>query len=84
MAEIAVTDQGPGIPESERERVFDLFHRVAEGDSRPAGTGLGLSIVRGLVEAHGGTARAQAGFGGRGAAIVIRLPLAPACSDPSE
>jgi two-component system sensor histidine kinase KdpD len=84
MAEIAVTDEGPGIPEAERERVFDLFHRVAEGDSRPAGTGLGLSIVRGLVEAHGGTARAEAGPGGRGAAIVIRLPFAPACSDLSE
>ncbi|MDP3601265.1 MAG: sensor histidine kinase KdpD [Bosea sp. (in: a-proteobacteria)] len=84
MAEIAVTDEGPGIPQAERERVFDLFHRVAEGDSRPAGTGLGLSIVRGLVEAHGGTAHAQAGPGGRGAAIVIRLPFAPACSDLSE
>ena len=42
FAEIAVIDEGPGIPESERMRVFDLFHRVAEGDSRPAGTGLGL------------------------------------------
>jgi two-component system sensor histidine kinase KdpD len=84
MAEVAVIDEGPGIPDAERERVFDLFHRVADGDSRPAGTGLGLSITRGLVEAHGGTARVQAGPGGRGAAIVLRLPLAPACSDLSE
>lgn len=84
MAEIAVIDEGPGIPEHERERVFDLFHRVAEGDTRPAGTGLGLSIVKGLVEAHDGTVTATAGPSGRGAAIVIRLPAAPACNDDSE
>ena len=75
MAEIAVIDEGPGIPEGEREAVFELFHRVAQGDSRPAGTGLGLSIVKGLVEAHDGTVSAQAAPGGRGTAIVIRLPL---------
>ncbi|MDP3406723.1 sensor histidine kinase KdpD [Bosea sp. (in: a-proteobacteria)] len=84
MAEIAVTDEGPGIPEAERERVFDLFHRVAEGDSRPAGTGLGLSIVKGLVEAHGGTVMAGAGPDGRGTAIVMRLALAPSSSEETE
>lgn len=84
MAEIAITDEGPGIPEAERERVFDLFHRVAEGDSRPAGTGLGLSIVKGLVEAHGGTVAARAGPDGRGTAIVIRLPFAPSSSEEAE
>jgi two-component system sensor histidine kinase KdpD len=82
-AEIAVIDEGPGIPEDERERVFELFHRVAEGDTRPAGTGLGLSIVKGLVEAHDGTVEAKAGPGGRGTAIVIRLPLASSSSDVS-
>ncbi|MCS0503682.1 sensor histidine kinase [Ancylobacter mangrovi] len=75
-AEVTVADEGPGIPEGERERVFDLFHRVTQGDARPAGTGLGLAIVRGLVEAHGGRVKAQAGAGGRGAAITLRLPLA--------
>jgi two-component system sensor histidine kinase KdpD len=84
MAEIAVIDEGPGIPERERERVFDLFHRVAKGDSRPAGTGLGLSIVKGLVEAHGGNVAATAGSDGRGTAIVIRLPFAPASSEETE
>ncbi|TCT04261.1 sensor histidine kinase [Aquabacter spiritensis] len=76
QARIEVSDEGPGIPEGERERVFDLFHRAAQGDARPAGTGLGLAIVRGLVEAHGGTASAEAGPNGRGAAIVLTLPLA--------
>ncbi len=76
-AVVTVADEGPGIPEGEREKVFDLFHRVTQGDARPAGTGLGLAIVRGLVEAHGGQVKAEAGPGGRGAAITLRLPLAP-------
>jgi len=84
MAEIAVIDEGPGIPAEERERVFELFHRAAQGDSRPAGTGLGLSIVKGLVEAHGGTVSALAGPGGRGTAIVIRLPLTPDRNEEPE
>ena len=78
---VSITDEGPGIPDREREKVFDLFHRVTEGDARPAGTGLGLAIVRGLVEAHGGTASALAGPNGRGATIVLRLPLAAAPID---
>ncbi len=83
FATISVADEGPGIPLSERGKVFDLFHRVAQGDAKPAGTGLGLAIVRGLVEAHGGSASAQAGPGGRGAAIVLTLPLAPPQIDHS-
>lgn len=75
---VTVADAGPGIPEAERARVFDLFHRVAQGDARPAGTGLGLAIVRGLVEAHGGAVWADAGPGGRGTAMTLRLPLAAA------
>ncbi len=73
---LAVSDQGPGIPEAEREKVFDLFYRVGEGDRRPTGTGLGLAIVRGFVEAHGGRVRAVAGAGGRGTTIEIELPIA--------
>ncbi|MBB6306416.1 sensor histidine kinase [Xanthobacter tagetidis] len=78
---VFVSDAGPGIPGTEREKVFDLFHRVTQGDARPAGTGLGLAIVRGLVEAHGGSASAQEGPGGQGATIVLRLPLAAAPID---
>jgi two-component system sensor histidine kinase KdpD len=73
---MAVTDQGPGIPPAEREKVFDLFYRVTEGDRRPTGTGLGLAIVRGFVEAHGGAVRALAGPKGRGTRIEIDLPMA--------
>lgn len=73
---LAISDEGPGIPEAERERVFDLFYRVGEGDRRPSGTGLGLAIVRGFVEAHGGRVRALGGPGGRGTTIEIELPKA--------
>ncbi len=72
---LSVTDQGPGIPEAERDKVFDLFYRVGEGDRRPAGTGLGLAIVRGFIAAHGGQVRAVAGSGGRGTTIEMDLPV---------
>jgi two-component system sensor histidine kinase KdpD len=74
---LGVTDEGPGIPEAEREKVFDLFYRVTEGDRRPTGTGLGLAIVRGFVEAHDGRVRALAGRQGRGTRIEMELPAAP-------
>jgi two-component system sensor histidine kinase KdpD len=75
---IEITDQGPGIPPEDREKVFDMFYRVNLADSQPAGTGLGLAICRGIVEAHGGSISAEAGLNGNGTAIVIRLPLPPA------
>jgi signal transduction histidine kinase len=71
---IRVDDDGPGIPESERERVFDRFHRMdASRDRVEGGSGLGLAIARALVEAHGGTIRA-AGSPLGGARIEIALP----------
>jgi len=55
---LTVTDDGSGLPEAERERVFDRFYRVEASRSRESGgTGLGLPIVRELVRAHGGTVR---------------------------
>ncbi|MCZ8184047.1 MAG: sensor histidine kinase KdpD [Beijerinckiaceae bacterium] len=75
-ATICIADEGPGIPAGDRDRVFDLFYRAAQGDGAPAGTGMGLAIVKGLVEAHGGSVCAEAGPQGRGTAIRLRLPLA--------
>jgi signal transduction histidine kinase len=55
MIEVQVVDSGIGIPEQERERVFDPFYQVDSSSTREhEGTGLGLSIARRLVEAHGG------------------------------
>jgi len=71
---IEITDGGPGIPEEERRRIFDMFWSAARGD-RGRSTGLGLTIVRGMVGAHGGKVEALSGPGGVGTTIRIALPL---------
>jgi two-component system sensor histidine kinase KdpD len=71
--EIAVADRGVGIPESERERIFDKFHRAEYADSI-IGSGLGLSISKGLTEAHGGRIVAAARPGG-GSIFTVTLPI---------
>lgn len=75
---IEVCDQGIGIPEADRQRVFDMFYRVKAADAQAAGTGLGLAICRGIVEAHHGLVKAEPGLHGNGTCIVIRLPMAEA------
>ena len=77
FATITVRDHGPGIPEAAREAVFGRFHRLDSSRARESGgTGLGLAIVRAIMDAHGGTATVRSPAGG-GAAIDLRLPLAP-------
>ena len=74
-AVLHVMDRGPGIPEADRERVFDRFYRVQrERDAHKPGTGLGLALVRELARGHGGEARAAARPGG-GADLQVTLPL---------
>lgn len=76
MAVLAVVDHGPGIPEDERDRVFERFTQLDQSDTRlKGGTGLGLSIVRSLAETMHGTVRIEATEGG-GATFVVELPLA--------
>jgi two-component system phosphate regulon sensor histidine kinase PhoR len=71
---LRVADDGPGLPESELNRVFERFYRVDKSRSRdPGGTGLGLSIVKHLVELHGGQVRAGNRPQG-GAIFTILLP----------
>ncbi|QEO09363.1 sensor histidine kinase [Protaetiibacter larvae] len=79
--EIAVTDQGVGIPDAERDRVFERFFRVDSARSRQTGgTGLGLSIVKHVVQNHGGDVRVWSQQG-RGSTFTIRLPeAAPAAA----
>jgi two-component system sensor histidine kinase KdpD len=71
--ELRVVDHGPGIPEAERERVFDQFYRLGRnGRTPPDSTGMGLAISRGIVEALGGTIRVE-GTPGGGATFVVSL-----------
>lgn len=72
---IDVRDRGPGIPEDERARIFDMFYSVERGDRGRHGTGLGLAICQGMVGAHGGSVQALPGPDGRGTVIRITLPL---------
>ncbi len=74
--QIEVVDRGPGVPEAEREKIFDMFYSVSRGDRGRHGTGLGLAICRGMVEAHGGQVVALPGENG-GTMVRITLPLAP-------
>jgi signal transduction histidine kinase len=72
--EISVADTGPGIPHDQLENVFERFYRLDEGRTRDrGGSGLGLAIARALVEAHGGTIRAES-EPGQGATFRIDLP----------
>ena len=81
---IEVRDCGPGIPEEERKRIFDMFYSVERGDRGRHGTGLGLAISRGMVGAHGGEVEALPGLSGRGTVLRITLPLnePPASATP--
>ena len=76
IVEIAVTDQGVGIPEEERDRVFERFYRSDPARSRnTGGSGLGLSIVKHVAQNHGGDVRVWSQTG-RGSTFTIRLPEA--------
>jgi signal transduction histidine kinase len=70
--ELAVQDDGPGIPPGEADRVFERFYR-ADRSRSTSGAGLGLSIARWIVELHGGTIRVDPAVE-RGCRMVVRLP----------
>jgi len=73
---IAVVDTGIGIAPEHLRRIFERFYRIDSGRARDeGGTGLGLAIVRHLVEAHGGTVRAESVVG-RGTTITVQFPSA--------
>ena len=75
FAELAVTDDGPGIPPAEAERVFERFTRLDPARTRDdGGAGLGLAIARAVAEAHGGTIAVDVEHVG-GARLVARLPI---------
>jgi two-component system sensor histidine kinase KdpD len=77
--EIAVEDEGPGIPTKLRERAFERFYRVAgngvDAVGRSAGIGMGLAIAKGIVEAHGGRIWIEGAKQGRGARVIFTVPV---------
>jgi signal transduction histidine kinase len=81
---LSITDQGPGIPEADLERVFDRFYRIEMArDRQRGGSGLGLAIARAIIEAHAGCiwiqspVEAQAGAHSAGTTVFIGLPTNP-------
>jgi signal transduction histidine kinase len=74
--EVRVADTGIGIPDHERERVFDAFYQVDSSSTREqGGTGLGLSIVKRLVDGHDGSVHAE-GNEPHGTVFVVNIPCA--------
>ena len=67
---IAVSDSGPGVPEQDREKIFEVFYTTKKG-----GTGLGLNIAKRIIEDHGGSVGVEASPTLGGARFVVRLPL---------
>ena len=70
---VRIADEGPGIPQGQREKVFEPFYRGREDPERP-GSGLGLAIVRAIVTAHGGRIWIEETAAG-GTAVVLDLPI---------
>jgi signal transduction histidine kinase len=79
QAVLRVCDRGPGVPEAQRERIFEPFYRLPGASEHAGGVGLGLALVKSIVERHGGTVRCEGREGG-GACFEVRLPLAGAAA----
>jgi two-component system, OmpR family, sensor histidine kinase KdpD len=81
---VRVVDQGPGIGDAERARIFEPFYRGrASGGEAWAGSGLGLAIAKGFVEANGGTISVES-LPGQGSCFVVSLPIEQAVASRSE
>jgi two-component system sensor histidine kinase KdpD len=78
---LLVCDHGPGLPESEWEKVFDQFYTFSLGDCYEKGTGLGLSICRSIFRVHGGNARIVPAPSGFSHCLELTLPALPDTAD---
>jgi K+-sensing histidine kinase KdpD len=87
IVEIAVEDEGPGIPLPLREKVFERFFRAADDGATAQSTlglGMGLAIARGIVEAHGGNIWIEDGTEGHGTRVVFTVPVGDDEQVPGE
>jgi signal transduction histidine kinase len=73
QASVQVCDRGPGVPEAQRERIFEPFYRLPGHAEQAGGVGLGLSLVKQIAERHGGSVRCTAREGG-GSCFELRFP----------
>lgn len=81
---ITVDDEGPGIPRTEREKVFEPFYRLETSrNSETGGVGLGLSVARSIVWEHGGDISLANRKGG-GLSVRLELPTGPGQSSPDQ
>jgi len=83
MAVVSVADEGIGIPETDRARIFERFTRGANVAGKISGSGVGLAIVRQVVEQHRGTVEV-ASAEGRGSTFTIRVPLSVPVTVPAQ
>jgi signal transduction histidine kinase len=87
MAEIIVTDHGPGVPEQDRERVLGRFVRLEASRSEP-GSGLGLSLVAAVASLHGGTLKLEDNKPGLRAVLSlprdVNAPINGAAQEPEQ
>ena len=73
---VSFSDNGPGIPEGEREKIFERFYRLDDSRARDTGgTGLGLAIAKEAIEIHGGKITVSAGKDGIGSVFTVSLPI---------
>ena len=79
FAVLGVCDNGPGVPEAFRNRIFEPFYRLPGASERDGGVGLGLALVKSIAQRHGGSVICKNGAMG-GACFEMRLPMACACS----
>jgi PAS domain S-box-containing protein len=85
LAEIRVRDNGIGIPPAALGTVFEMFSQLESALERSkGGLGIGLALVRGLVELHGGSIRAESAGPGQGSTFIVSLPLAADAVCPAE
>jgi PAS domain S-box-containing protein len=85
LAEIRVRDNGIGIPAAALGTVFEMFSQIESALERSkGGLGIGLALVRGLVDLHGGSIRAESAGAGQGSTFIVELPLAADAVCPAE
>jgi K+-sensing histidine kinase KdpD len=76
MLDIVARDNGPGIPEGDEKRIFEVYSTKIDKDGNPTGTGLGLVIVKDIIDSHKGIIKVVAhGKKMKGAEFTVSLPV---------